>query len=318
MNFMHLKKFVAYSSLTAFIASGVFFSICKEKATDYAGYIDEYSKNVDGDDFFIAAHRGHCDDYVENSIQAIANAADSDFVDFLEFDVRLTRDNQLVVVHNNQVTEVDGSNLCISDSVSEDILDSSFVYLSANDFKNFFSSYANDIEGQLIRNRFFSSFGNNYCISSLEQILDVCGTKSILLDLKFNDDFVQFEQALFPFLDNYGGRFNIVLQSADLDSLKKLQMLHPEYSYLGIINSKDDFDYCESFDMIGIRKNLISDERTIDALKDGKRISVWTVNSVDELHDIVSTLGSYFDEAIYVTDYPKVISAELSKIYNKK
>lgn len=313
MKFKTLKLFLTYSSCSAVIASGLFFNLCRNKSNDFSDFVYEFSEDIDDDGFLVAAHRGHCDNFVENTSEAFANAADSNLVDFIEIDVRLTDDDELVVVHNNSVTKVDGNDLRISSSCSDDILNSNYVYFSADDLKNFLSSFCNDSEGRLIRERFHSTFGKNYCIPSLKNAFDKCGGKPILLDLKFKNDFDRFEKMLFKFLDSCSYDGEIILQSADLESLKKLQCLHPEYSYLAIVNSEDDFEKCDSFNMLGVRKNLVGHWRTIDALYSGKRISVWTINSSDELSDVNSSLGKYGDDVIYVTDYPKMISAVLSK-----
>jgi glycerophosphoryl diester phosphodiesterase len=69
----------------------------------------------------LSAHRGGPEDLlVPNSLEAI-DAACALGVDFIEFDVRVTRDHQLVVVHDGQV-EIDGKRRPVSSLDAEELL----------------------------------------------------------------------------------------------------------------------------------------------------------------------------------------------------
>lgn len=326
MRFKSLKLFLAYSSFVAIVGSGLFFSLCRSKSDDFDDYVYRFSEMMDDDagkvddidSVLIAAHRGHCDDYVENTNAAFENASNSMLVDYIEVDVRLTSDNKLVVVHNNSVLCDNGQKLCISTSNEEDVVNSQFIHFPANALKDFLISLWNDTEGRLVRKRFFSTYGKKYFIPSVDEAFASCGEKDILLDLKFKDDFERFENALFCFLDSCYYEGDVILQSADLESLKRLQEKHPNYTYSAIINSESDFEYCDSFDVLGIRKNLVGCNQTLDALKNGKDVLVWTINSVDELNSVRCQLGDFSNNIIYVTDYPNMVAAELNKVYCKK
>ena len=326
MRLRSLKLFLAYSSFATVVGSGLFFGLCRSKSNEFANDVYRFSemmdevgsKKTDDDSFLIAAHRGNCDNYVENTEEAFESASVSNMVDFIEIDVRLTDDNKLVVVHNNLVLCDSGQDFCISTSCEEDIVGSEYIYLPASGLKEFFGSFFNDTEGRLIRDRFSSTYGKNYHIPSVEDAFDSCGGKLILLDLKFKDDFERFESALFKFLDNFYYEGEVILQSADLESLKMLQKKHPDYTYLAIVNSENDFAYCDSFDMLGVRKNLVGCDETLDALRRGKGLSVWTINSADEVSSVREHLGDYSNDVIYVTDYPKMVASELSKVNCKK
>ena len=51
---------------------------------------------------YVAAHRGSCDKYPENTMPAFRAAVEAG-VDQIELDVRVTRDNELVIIHDSTV-----------------------------------------------------------------------------------------------------------------------------------------------------------------------------------------------------------------------
>ena len=60
-------------------------------------YWNESKKNI-----YVAAHRGICATYPENTMEAFKAALDAG-VDQIELDVRVTRDNELVIIHDATV-----------------------------------------------------------------------------------------------------------------------------------------------------------------------------------------------------------------------
>lgn len=76
------------------------------------------------DDYIITAHRGFSSRRAENSREALVLASDQRYVDFIEFDVRLTSDGKLVLSHDNKAP--DGT--IISDSTYDEIVAKTFTY----------------------------------------------------------------------------------------------------------------------------------------------------------------------------------------------
>ena len=60
-------------------------------------YWTQSKKNI-----WVAAHRGWCSDYPENTMEAFKAAVELG-VDQIELDVRVTRDNELVIIHDSTV-----------------------------------------------------------------------------------------------------------------------------------------------------------------------------------------------------------------------
>lgn len=169
----------------------------------------------------------------------------------------------------------------------------------------------------MTQEKLLNSFGESFSISSLEDAIEACGDKPILLDIKFKENHSDFYEALKGTLGNLENK-NVILQSADLDALRNLQRMLPEYKYLAIVDSIEDFEKCVSFEMLGVRQNLIGEPEVDQALDAGKELSVWTINTTKQLDDVVESVGDDATKIIYVTDYPAMVAQHLNSISMQK
>lgn len=307
-----IKKFATYTIVIALIGTCGTMKLCREKSEKFADKVVDFVEDFEEDEFLVAAHRGFSSIEVENSSLAFSTAADAKFVDYIEMDVRLTADNKLICAHNNSVVSSNGEKYRINKLMLDAGGNDTFVYNNVK-FGDFFGSLFSDTEGTIIRERMSSLFGRTYSFCELKDALNLCGDKKIILDLKFNDNFDNFVEVLMENIKDFDSQ-QIILQSADLKLLGILQEMYPNYNYLAIVNSVDDFSYCDSFQMIGVRKNLIDSKYVDKAIEDGKHLSIWTINTTDELDNVVKSLGDDYEDVIYVTDYPDVISCQLDTI----
>ncbi|KAA3638956.1 MAG: hypothetical protein DWQ02_04380, partial [Bacteroidetes bacterium] len=69
----------------------------------------------------ILAHRGLVTEYQENSLPAIQGAIDNPYCDGTEFDVFLTKDNKVVLFHDENMKRLTGINRSIYDMTWEDL-----------------------------------------------------------------------------------------------------------------------------------------------------------------------------------------------------
>ncbi len=69
---------------------------------------------------FLAGHRGWCSDYPENTMVSFRAALEQD-VDMIEFDLNLTKDKHLVVIHDNTVDRTTDGTGYIRDMTLEDV-----------------------------------------------------------------------------------------------------------------------------------------------------------------------------------------------------
>lgn len=310
-----IKKFAACTVVIALLGTCGAISICKEKSAKFAENMARYKNEFVDDDFFVAAHRGFSSIEVENTAPAFIAAQEANFVDFIELDVRLTRDNKLVCVHNDTVVDSQLKKHPIADMYYSEF-NNNLIYREGN-FKLLTNSLFSPTDGNVVRERMFHLYGQTYSIIELADALKACGEKKVFIDLKFNDDFESLVEVLADTLQDVEPSL-FILQSSDLMALKKLQELYPNFNYLAIVNDEKDFIDCDSFQMLGVRKNLVDTPFVATALKNGKQLSVWTVNTTQEVEAITKSLGEAYDDVVYISDYPDVISYHLNTVKLEK
>lgn len=273
-----IKNFILFGSTIAIIGSGISFGL--DKCSTEGDLIITASYTDYDDDFDIGAHRGFSSLAVENTVSSFEMAQYASYVDYIEMDARLTSDGEIVLSHNDEVY-----NLFKSDKISE---------MTSDDLN-----------------------GSSYEIASLDEGINACGDKKILIDLKFDNNVQDFIGALEKYFTNYDTS-NIIFQSDDVEALLYLKSEHPEYFCSILVRSKEQFDLIDQFDGIGIRKNIIDKVFVEEVLEDDKLVLVWTLKSSDEVDAVALELDEYCDDVVYITDYPVLVHKHLVKKYREK
>ena len=303
-----IKNLIVYGSAIAIIGSGFCFGL------NQASSEVETVGNFSYEDFDIAAHRGFSSIAVENTTRAFDLASQALYVDYIEMDARLTEDGKLVLAHDDEVVAPFYKNN-ISDMTYDEVTDKSFTYYS-DDIKVYFDNLFGQ-DGKTIINRLSNLNGITYNVVGLDDGLEFCGDKKILLDLKFDDNVIKFVEALEDIFE-LKDTSNIVFQSDDSTALLYLKTIHPEWFCSILVRDSKDLELVEYFDGIGIRKDIVDEEFVKEALDDGKLVSIWTFRSIDEVNKVATELGNNCDEVLYITDYPDLVFKHLVKNYNDK
>lgn len=307
-----IKNFILFGSTIAIIGSGIGFGI--EKCSSEGNMISTASYSDYDDDFEIGAHRGFSSLAVENTVSSFELARDAGYVDYIEMDARLTSDGEIVLSHNDDVFSWFSSDK-LSEMTSSEINDSSFRYV-ADDVGTYLGTLFSS-EGRTIRGRMYALNGTSYNVAFLDEGIESCGDKKILIDLKFNDNTDLFVEAL----ETYFSRMdtsNIIFQSDDVDALLYLKKQHPEYFCSILVRSEEQFELIDQFDGIGIRKNVVDKDFVGEVLDDEKLVLVWTLKSTSEVDAVASELEEYCDDVVYITDYPDLVHKHLVKNYSEK
>ena len=303
-----IKNLIVYGSAIAIIGSGFCFGL------NQASSEVETVGNFSYEDFDIAAHRGFSSIAVENTTRAFDLASQALYVDYIEMDARLTEDGKLVLAHDDEVVAPFYKNN-ISDMTYDEVTNKNFTYYS-DDVKVYFDNLFGQ-DGKTIINRLSNLNGITYNVVGLEDGLEFCGDKKILLDLKFDDNVIKFVEALEDIFE-LKDTSNIVFQSDDSTALLYLKTIHPEWFCSILVRDSKDLELVEYFDGIGIRKDIVDEEFVKGALDDGKLVSIWTFRSIDEVNKVATELGNNCDEVLYITDYPDLVFKHLVKNYNDK
>lgn len=303
-----IKNLIVYGSAIAIIGSGFCFGL------NQASSEVETVGNFSYEDFDIAAHRGFSSIAVENTTRAFDLASQALYVDYIEMDARLTEDGKLVLAHDDEVIAPFYKNN-ISDMTYDEVTNKNFTYYS-DDVKVYFDNLFGQ-DGKTIINRLSNLNGITYNVVGLDDGLEFCGDKKILLDLKFDDNVIKFVEALEDIFE-LKDTSNIVFQSDDSTALLYLKTIHPEWFCSILVRDSKDLELVEYFDGIGIRKDIVDEDFVKEALDDGKLVSIWTFRSIDEVNKVATELGNNCDEVLYITDYPDLVFKHLVKNYNDK
>lgn len=109
----HMNRFLRLAAVIPLLATILCGCAAPKQATNLAEILDQH--RLSGADRVYpysctaGAHRGASVDYLENTLPALVAANEDDRYAFVEFDVQYTKDNQIVVFHDQLLLRVFGS-----------------------------------------------------------------------------------------------------------------------------------------------------------------------------------------------------------------
>lgn len=311
-----IKKLTLFATIIVLGTAGFKIKTSKENSKIFNVRVEGYDKNFQKDPFDIIAHRGFSSIAVENSKEAITLAADEKYIDGIEMDLRLTKDKKIVLSHTDFVTTDNLESVQISDSTLKDLKETPLYHIS-NSFIHQIRNLFNTTDGTIITNRQNNLENKKYHLISLKEGLQLAKDKQIFLDLKFQDNYEEFSKELEKELEGKSLK-NILFQSEDLLSLLKLKKQHPEYQCLALIKHKENLRFASYFDQIGIKKTLANQKEVKQEIENGKKISIWVVNTTNDIDNIITELGEEAKNITYITDYPDTIGMYLEDKFPTK
>ena len=306
------KRIIIFTATTLLISSGVGIKIKQSNSKDFEQYINEYITSFNWDEIDIAAHRGFSSLEVENSLDSISLAASKDYIDYIEMDARLTKDNHIVLSHNDEIKLENNKTIKISDTNYEDLAQYTLKY-ETNYTLAFTRNLLNFEDSEIILGRTKNLNNRTFKVSTLKEGLNASLDKKILLDLKFNNDKEIFTEALKKQLEGFD-KDRLIIQSLDIESLKYVKDNLPQYNYLALIDENSELKYIDEFENIGVRKDFVTNRKVQKAIRDDDRIvAIWTLNSSDSINTCLNSLDDYYNDVIYITDYPDVTAGVVNK-----
>ncbi len=305
-----IAKIAIFTTAIAIAASGITYTILKKEQRDYSNYISSVD-NIVSDDYLIAAHRGFSSLEIENSREAIQLASEKPYIDFIEIDVRMTKDHKFVLSHDDKIISSSNS-VVISFSNYDEVTNKIFWNSGTVARWNLFGTQ----ENQLKRERSNGLYNKAYYIVGLSKGLEYCGDKIVLLDVKFGNEIITLCDALIEELKDIDQE-KIIIQSSNYEGLKYIKE-HTNFVCQLLVSDKSFFKYIDEFDYIGLNYKLL-DKELYELLKSkGKKISLWTIDSISELDNILEIVGEDYNDIIFITNYPDLIENRLVEIDDSK
>lgn len=232
----------------------------------------------------IVAHRGYSSLARENSLKSLEIANKSDCVDLLEIDVRLTKDNVLVLSHNNKILKLGKKKFNVSNTNYDIIKNIKLI-----------DKYDLPLNEETL----------NIKLVAIPTLLEALKkiNKIVIIDIKYNKNITKLNKELLSIIDEFD---NVILQSTSLEGLNDIHKRNEFLKCQLIIDSHFDYINIPNYIYgICVRYNLID----IDKIKElnNKKIFVWTINDIKTYKEVLSKLKLISNRVYFITDYPELL-----------
>ncbi|MDN5314842.1 MAG: glycerophosphoryl diester phosphodiesterase [Clostridiales bacterium] len=223
----------------------------------------------------IAAHRGDPVNAPENTIPAIESAILL-AVDYVEIDVQLTADNELILFHDSTTRRFNGENRVVS------------------------SMTLAEIQSVDVGSWFSAAFAGVSPPSLEEVIKQVDGRANLLIDVKLTGDPVATARVLADLISEYNFYESCMVQSFSPRLLAEVRKISPEIKIGQILRASSGGLTNIDVDFYTISQNMLTDNFIKMARRESRQIWVWTVNSESNIRTVLS-----YDINGIITDYPQ-------------
>lgn len=214
----------------------------------------------------ITAHRGCSSEAPENTIPAI-EAAINKMVDYAEIDVQLTKDGEVVLMHDNSLRRTTGEKGSVADYTYEEL-------------QNFDAG------------KWFGSEFTGTRIPKFEEVLNLCkGKIKLNVEIKSKKNTDELEKKVILLIEQYGFQKQCVITSVYQKTLRIVKELNPDIRTGYIISSAygNYFDD-DNIDFFSMKSSFVTEGILRRAHKRSKEVHVWTVNTKREMNRM-SQLG---------------------------
>lgn len=231
------------------------------------------------------AHRGFCGKYPENTMLAFQKALEVG-VDGFEFDTHLTKDGEIVVIHDEKIDRTTNGTGYVKDYTYEEL-------------KQFDASSV-----------FAGQYGFNY-IPTLREYFELTKGMDLMTNIELKNSIIWYEgmeEKVIEMIHEYGVEDQIVLSSFNHHSILKCKKLAPELK-CGLLDSSwlvNPGAYTKSCGVECYHPLFRSlDEATVAEIHGyGLEINTWTVNEPEDIRRM-------FDLGVHsvITNFPDRIKA---------
>ena len=224
------------------------------------------------------AHRGlHNDKFTENGLKAFENAINHGVA--FEFDIHLTKDNELVVCHDESLKRTTGKEGIIEDLTLKEIKDN-YRLLDGGE------------------------------IPTLEEVINFNNERvPMVIELKvFRKNYIPLAKRFKDYIPLIKDKKNVLIISFDPRSLWPLK--HSGFIRSLLVAKSDEYTWCfrRSVESIDIEKVLLEEKRVRRYAKN-HFTNVWTIEKEDDLNKVIP----YVDTLTFQHLDPKLVEEKLNK-----
>lgn len=219
----------------------------------------------------IYGHRGASDYAPENSMEAF-NLAYEMKACGVEFDVQLTKDNQIVIIHDETIDRTSNGNGNVSDFTLKELR--SFDFNCKN--RKYQKSYENS------ENKIFE----NIKIPLLSEVLEQFKNKDFLFNIELKNNIINYEnleEKTLSLIKEFGFLEKTIFSSFSHKSMCKMKKLSPSanIAFLYSTGIMDEVCYLDKYNIsIANPVHFLCNtyEKVDEFHKGNKSVNVWTVN----------------------------------------
>lgn len=249
----------------------------------------------------ITAHRGFSSKAPENTEPAFSEALEIG-ADFIELDVQLSKDKQVVVFHDKNLSRITGNNELLKNLDYQKLL-------------------------ELDYGKWFGEEFSGTKIMTLDEVLEKFGNKiNLNIEIKKNGDENETAELTVNLIEKYNCIDSCYITSFSYNALRTVKKINPDIKtgLIANIMTYGGYSTLHDIDALSLNKKFVSQNLINNIHLNGKRVFVWTVNDRAEAEKLIS-MGA--DNII--TDKPdmavKAVSSKskeayiidfLSKIFN--
>lgn len=235
------------------------------------------------------AHRGASFDYPENTILALKEGIKSG-ANGLEIDVHKTKDNKLVVIHDEDIERTYLGKGLVKDFTLDEL----------RKFKNRKKLFRDNIECH---------------IPTLEEVLKLIKGKDITLNIELKTDEIHYdgiESDVISLINEYKLNKQIILSSFNHDSIKIVKSLDSSIK-TGILYDKpieNVINYAKSLEVDALHPDLrlVSRELIQEAHENNLKVNIYTVNNPIYMRFLIKSKA----DGLF-TDYPELLNEILKE-----
>lgn len=220
----------------------------------------EFIRNME-----ITAHRGASSKYPENTMSAFVGAKELG-ADWIELDVQQSKDKQIVVAHDTNLSRVTGTN--------KDIIDMNYEDIRKLDAGSFFDK----------------KYKNEY-IPLLSEVIEFAKKNNIRLniELKPTGKEVDFEKQVVELIKQYHFEDQCVITSQVykvLENVKKVDSdIKTVYVMSIAIGNVIELEYADAFSVEASNVNVALVSKIHN---EGKELYAWTVNTEESINKMIN------------------------------
>lgn len=237
------------------------------------------------------AHRGFSGNYPENTMLAFEKALEAG-CEGIELDVQLTKDNYLVIIHDERIDRTSNQSGLVKDMTYKELCNADFSY------------------------KYAGQFGFQK-IPSLREYFELVKDKNIITNIELKTGVYEYpgiEKIVYDMICEYGLQKKVVISSFNHNSVMRMKALDKdlECGFLTETWILDAGSYVSSHEIEAYHPDfhMLTKKETNELKKHNVKINTWTVNKEE---DILNMIQKEVDGII--SNYPDRVASLLKQTH---